>query len=321
MRLQAISAGKGLVHNRFNGFVHSVFHHACNISINNQSLITLLSSSLGNLPQGIRLDTPSDFTFEDYLDVGQPVGCRANILRFSRSSMSIDLRSARPWRSDLSALRIDLEEPSTFRAWRAAWEKLRCQLRNHGLSSILTKGSIQEENQSLLSDTNILVQTAKKCFPKLLYATGKKQVDKAASALKPLIGLGPGLTPSGDDFIVGYLTGLWSNAGVEPARRNFLSSVGKWLANSLNETSEISRTYINYAIAGEVSEPLAVLARRIAQGRDSNCIKESTEAAFQVGSTSGTDGVIGLLLAILSWYLSPSQFLRTDFLSGESFWN
>ncbi len=64
MRLQAISVGIGVVHNHFNGFIHSVFHHACNISIDNQSLITLLSSSLGNLPQGIRLDTPSDFTFE-----------------------------------------------------------------------------------------------------------------------------------------------------------------------------------------------------------------------------------------------------------------
>ena len=307
------------MHNHFNGFIHSVFHHACNISIDNQSLITLLSSSLDNAPQGIRLDTPPDFTFEDYLELGQPVGCRANILRFSRSSISIDLRSARSWRSDLSALRIDIDEPSTFRAWRAVWEKLRC--RNHGLAAILTKGSILEENQSLLSDTKILVQTARKCFPKLLYATGKQQVDKAASALKPLIGLGPGLTPSGDDFIVGYLTGLWSTAGEERSRRNFLSSIGKWLATALNETNEISRTYINYAIEGEVSEPLAVLARRIAQGENSNCIKESTEAAFQVGSTSGTDGVLGLLLGILAWYHSPSQFLSTDFLNGESFGN
>ena len=321
MRLQAISAGKGVVNNHFDGFVHSVFHHACNITINDQSLITLLSSSLHNAPQGLRLDTPSDFTFEDYLELGQPVGCRANILRFCGSPLSIDLRSARPWRSNLSAVQIDLEKPGAFGALRVVWEELRCHCRNHGLTAILTKGSILEENQLPLSGTKILVQTARKCFPKLLYATGKKQVDKAASALKPLIGLGPGLTPSGDDFIVGYLAGLWSTAGVERSRRSFLSSIGIWLANSLNETNEISRTYINYAIEGEVSEPLAVLARRIAQGRDSNCIKESTEAAFQVGSTSGTDGVIGLLLAILSWYLSPSQFLRTDFLSGDSFWN
>ncbi len=318
MRLQAISAGKGLVYNHFNGFVHSVFHHACNITINDQSLITLLSSSLHNAPHGLRLDTPSDFTFEDYLELGQPVGCRANILRFCGSPLSIDLRSARPWRSDLLALRIELEEPSTFRAWRGAWEKLRCQRRNHGLTAILTKGSILEENQLPSSGTKMLVQTAKKCVPNLLYATGNKQVDKAASALKPLIGLGPGLTPSGDDFIVGYLAGLWSTAGVERSRRSFLSSIGNWLANSLNGTNEISCTYIRYAIEGEVSEPLAVLARRIAQGENMNDIKESIEAALQVGSTSGTDGVLGLLLGILAWHHSPCQSLNADFLSGES---
>lgn len=309
------------MHNHFNGLVHSVFHHACNMIVNDQSLITLLSSSLYNVPQGVRLDTPSDFIFADYLELGQPVGCRANVIRFSRSSLSIDLRSARPWRPNLSALRIDLKDPSTFRAWRTVWEKLRCQQRNHGLTAILTEDSKRGKNQSLASDTKMLVQTARESIPSLLYATAKIQVDKAVSALKPLIGLGPGLTPSGDDFIVGYLTGLWSTAGVERSRKNFLSSIGNWLANSLNGTNEIGRTYIRYAIEGEVSEPLAVLARRIAQGENTNSIKESIETACRVGSTSGTDGLLGLLLAILSWYLSPSQFLRTDFLRGESFWN
>lgn len=318
MRLQAISAGKGVVNNHFNGFVHSVFHHACNITINDQPLITLLSSSLHNAPQGLRVDTPSDFTFEDYLELGQPVGCRANILRFCGSPLSIDVRSARPWRSNLSAVQIDLEKPGAFGALRVVWEVLRCHCRNYGLTAILSEDSKKGENQSLASDTVMLVQTAKKCVPNLLYATGNKQVGKAASALKPLIGLGPGLTPSGDDFIVGYLAGLWSTAGVERSRRSFLSSIGNWLANSLNGTNEISRTYIRNAIEGEVSEPLAVLARRIAQGENMNDKKKSIEAALQVGSTSGTDGVLGLLLGILAWHHSPCQSLNAVFLSGES---
>jgi hypothetical protein len=139
------------------------------------------------------------------------------------------------------------------------------------------------------------------------------QVNKAVSDLKSLIGLGPGLTPSGDDFIVGYLAGLWSTAGTEQSKRSFLLLIGNWLFNSLKGTNEISRTYIRYAMEGEVSEPLAVLARRIAKGENMNGIKESTEEAFQVGSTSGTDGVLGLLLGILAWHHLPCQSLAQSF--------
>ncbi len=42
-----------------------------------------------------------------------------------------------------------------------------------------------------------------------------------------LIGLGPGLTPSGDDFLVGYLAGLWCSAGSTRLRVEFLSALGK----------------------------------------------------------------------------------------------
>src|SRR2546422_10610602 len=101
------------------------------------------------------------------------------------------------------------------------------------------------------------VERANQTVPALIDATRNLQVDGAITAIRPLIGLGPGLTPSGDDFIVGYLAGLWSTAGSDSSRLRFMSSLGAWLSQAAAGTNAISRTYIKSAVYGNVSEPIA----------------------------------------------------------------
>ena len=105
MRLNALSAGVEAPTRCFSGVIHSIFHHACNVSLESDALLTLVSSEKGNLSQGIRLRTPPTFTFLNQLRVGQPVACRGGILRISGSELSIDLRTASLWHIDLKGLR------------------------------------------------------------------------------------------------------------------------------------------------------------------------------------------------------------------------
>ena len=317
MRLNALSAGVEAPVTCFSGVIHSIFRHACNVSLESNVLLTLVSSEIGNLSHGIRLKTPPKFTFLHQLHVGQPVACRGGILRVSGSDLSADLRTASLWHVDLKGLQIDLRQRSTAQAWTVAWLELGKHRHRNGLSAMIQ--ALSPSRQNCVTSFEIiktLVGRAVGLVPILMDATRNVQVDNVITAIRPLIGLGPGLTPSGDDFIVGYLAGLWSAGGSDPSRSRFMSSVGTWLSQAAACTNAISRTYIKSAVNGNVSEPIATLAQRIGHAKSVDSVREATRTALQVGSTSGTDGVLGLLLGCIAWAApSLSYFCRPQLLA------
>ena len=301
MRLYALSAGVETPTVCFSGVIHSIFHQACNVSLESDVLLTLISSEKGNLSQGIRLGTPPRFTFLNQLRVGQPIACRGGILRISGSELSVDLRTASLWHIDLKGLRVDLRQSDTAQAWAVAWLELEKHRRGNGISAMISAAPVPRQKSVTSPGIKTLVQRAVQTVPALIDATRNLQVDSAITAIRPLIGLGPGLTPSGDDFIVGYLAGLWSTAGRDSSRLRFMSSLGAWLSRAEAGTNAISYTYIKSAVNGNVSEPIATLAQRFGQAKSLDSVREATRTALQVGNTSGTDGVQGLLLGSMAW--------------------
>jgi hypothetical protein len=301
MRLNALSAGVEAPTMCFSGVIHSIFHHACNVSLESDALLALVSSEKGNLSQGIRLGTPPKFTFLNQLRVGQMVACRGGILRISGSELSVDLRTASIWHIDLKGLRVDLHQCDTAQAWAVAWLELRKHRRGIGISAMIATTPAPRQNPVTSPGIKTLVERAVQTVSALIDATRNFQVDGAITAIRPLIGLGPGLTPSGDDFIVGYLAGLWSTAGSDSSRLRFMSSLGAWLSQAAACTNAISCTYIKSAVNGNVSEPIATLAQRFGQAKSMDSVREATRTALQVGNTSGADGVLGLLLGCIAW--------------------
>lgn len=287
MRLIALSAGIEAPTERFSGIVHSVFNRACNIGLTDGALLTLVSSEKPNVPNGLRIETPVRFAFPDFVRVGEPAACRGGTVRFAQSVLSIDLWTAGCWHIDLSGLRIDLHRRDQAAAWLVAWHTLR-----------------QYQRGSMISAIIAATARAKGAFvtvPALLKATKSLQVEQACAAIEPLIGLGPGLTPAGDDFLVGYLAGLWSAASFDNARLRFLASVGAWLSEAASQTNVISRAHIQSAVRGHASEPIARLAQQLDRADTIDSIRAETQAALQIGHSSGTDGVAGLLFGCAVW--------------------
>ncbi len=301
MRLNALSTGVEVPTMCFSGVIHSIFHQACNVSLESDALLTLVSSEKGNLSQGIRLGTPPKFTFLNQLREGQPFACRGGVLRISGSELSVDLRTASLWHIDLKGLMVDLRQRDTAQAWAVAWLELGKHRCGNGISSMIAAIPVPKQNPVTSLGIKILVERAVQTVSALIDATRNFQVDGAITSLRPLIGLGPGLTPSGDDFIVGYLAGLWSTAGSDSSRLRFMSSLGAWLSRAAAGTNAISCTYIKSAVNGNVSEPIATLAQRFRQVKSMDSVREATRTALQVGNTSGTDGVLGLLLGCIAW--------------------
>ena len=314
MRVQALSVGIQVPRHPFSGTVHSVFHQACNLWLEPDTLLTLLSCQKGNVPHGIRLDTSSHFDFLHTLRVGQSAACRGGILRINGTECSFDLRPARPWHIDLKGLHIDLCRPTHAQSWAVAWSELKLHHHKSGMSENLGAFFLSEGRPVTPAASEILLQQGAYTIPSLLQTTCRLQLREAMISVQSLIGLGYGLTPSGDDFLVGYMAGLWCTAGVNPSRLRFLTALGSELSDASRNTNEISRAYLRSAANGHVSEPIAKLAQRLNQANNMSSIRAATQAALQVGHTSGSDGVLGLLLGYLAWQGLPPHLIFSDLL-------
>jgi Protein of unknown function (DUF2877) len=278
MHFAALSAGGQAARDRFNGMIHSVFDQACNIRVDDGRLLALLAPCLGNVPHGVRIAVPAGFGFARHLTVGAPVGCRADVLRMP--GLSIDLGTAKPWQAEV-ATAVDMRVPQVARAWRTAWRMLQQRRARVGPAQVAT-----------------LSRAVDRRGLRLARATRHRRVHEAAAAIKGLIGCGPGLTPSGDDLIVGFLAGLWSTARNDPERGAFRRALCVAVAGATGATGDISRVYLTHASRGRFAEPLTMLATRIGEGVPVGEIERLTAGALRVGHSSGCAGVLGLLLGL-----------------------
>jgi len=103
-----------------------------------------------------------------------------------------------------------------------------------------------------------------------------------------LIGLGPGLTPSGDDYLGGVLISLHQLGRGAQAR-----SLWRWLEARLARTSAISAAHLNAAAAGEGHEALHACLQAL-YGAHADW-PQLLSALDEVGHCSGWDSLAGLV--------------------------
>lgn len=295
MYLRAISMGDAVPDGDFDASVHSVFKSALNLRLNGENeLITLIVSGEGDLPQGMRVELHEDFSFEK-IEVGESAVCRDGILHFKNSSLTVQLSGARRWKCDLPALEFDITDPAVSAAWRFVWGALNNRQR-------LKESEIVAEDLFGfdVSARAGLSRRVGEAMRDLLNATRQLELT-ANSALNSLIGLGPGLTPTGDDLLVGYMAGLWCTIRGRSERVQFITSLGETISRLSQNTNDISRTYLTHAVRGQVSSRLANLAEAISRGANPEQLLEIAEAAMKIGHTSGMETVTGLLVGLTAW--------------------
>jgi hypothetical protein len=238
------------------------------------------------------VDTPDDFSFEK-THAGEQVTCRDNNLRID--SLTIELRGARCWKCDLPALQADFTNPVVVTAWRSAWlalNKRQTQLNAEIIAEVFFRSAVITRSG--------VAGKAGDAMRSLFEATQRYDLS-TESSVRGLIGLGAGLTPNGDDLLVGYLAGLWCTVRDDSERVQFVSNLGKTIIHHSHQTNDISRTYLIHASQGQVSSFLVNLAEAISVGENSDRLRNTAETAMRVGHTSGMDTVTGLLMGLAAW--------------------
>jgi len=257
----------------FSCAVHSVFTTACNLEWE-ATLLTVASPATGNGPTTVVLSDPS-------LDLRR-LFVRGEIVRFQRSA----LRSQRT--------RVQLAHATTWfpPAQRAV------------LDAPHIGANVHRAEQSLLraraTNASVIDHEAAGVVAALLAACRSRDSSEACRLVARLIGWGEGLTPAGDDFLVGWLAAL-GRLGCCDRDLEFLAAVRRAILARIANTTQIAGHFLSLATQGHFVEAiLCVLdALLCQQGRE--IAENAVERLLQIGATSGADLCTGLLGGIAAW--------------------
>lgn len=184
----------------------------------------------------------------------------------------------------------------TETAWFAAWRELERAARPDGFGALFHPPAALSASSPA---TALLVRRARHALPLLMAATRACDALAAEPAVEALAGVGPGLTPSGDDVLIGYACGL-SLACRTPHRFAFLAAFRAMLVRVSETTSAASRSHVQRAAAGEPPQWLRAPMNALAHG-DAAATAAAARDATRIGHTSGVDTMLGLLLSLAAW--------------------
>jgi hypothetical protein len=125
-------------------------------------------------------------------------------------------------------------------------------------------------------------------------AIDQRQATEAAAALRPVLGLGSGLTPSADDAVAGLLLAARSWYGADIAAT--VSGVGELLAGDLStRTTAVSAGLLRHAAQGrgapQVVRAVEHLTGRHVDADEAGVLRE----LLSLGHSSGRDTALGVL--------------------------
>jgi hypothetical protein len=118
----------------------------------------------------------------------------------------------------------------------------------------------------------------------------------AARASRPLLGLGPGLTPSGDDFVGAV---FFARAWLAPPESEAWQAAGDHVvAQARERTHPISVALLSDLVRGEGHAPLHDLAQALIAGAAAG-ILEAASRLTRLGHSSGWDLLAGIMTGVL----------------------
>jgi hypothetical protein len=151
--------------------------------------------------------------------------------------------------------------------------------------------NILSQNEPLLQSSQIKNKTiaskAINLLSKGLRIQNHKLIQEGVSKLA---GLGIGLTPAGDDFLMGVMHGLWTIQSSEKAMRNsqIIFKAAK------QKTTTLSAAWLHAASLGEAGETWHTLFDAIL-GQNSEKAHKSVFHILSTGHTSGADALAGFI--------------------------
>lgn len=286
--------------------VEGVFDQALYLRAGEDSLIRIIKQKEFVGPSSIVINAPSpEFSFRSTgLTAGTELTLNGNSLIAERIGFSVSLGNAAEWSpevlpKDVKALSLE-EINLNIRVFRDIIYT--CPTRE-GLVPLL-------ENVELFGPMEVFLKAkrpgmAEKARPyidRLMWGLMMGDTETILKSAEPILGLGPGLTPSCDDFLAGLLLSIKLAGdflfGSEQSSIDFF----KKAADAITELARVKTTIysisiINEAASGHGPQAAAdVISSVLTKNPDSTA--QASKTLISMGETSGADIAVGIFYGI-----------------------
>ena len=241
------------------------------------------------------------------VQVGQRIYVEDNYLCFN-SGLKLDWGQRTLWQrtppsaddaAPMKQLRFRIES-----LLKAALELQESEFRNHENFSLALQFLKPDSDSSnfgrLPNGISPLVQTGVAQIKELLPFCRRGNLGTVLGRAEQLIGLGHGLTPSGDDFVGGLLFMTRHLAAVHAADQWWEDGdISKLLTCSKPLTSTISHSLLTDLAEGQSHDSLHDLADGLLCGKREFDAAQHVRSVTQIGQSSGWDMLTGILAGLL----------------------
>ena len=261
--------------------VFSTFERACNLIDEQGRFISIVDNTIGNGPFAVVLEE-LPFSLDKMLSVGAPVVVGNNSLTVNTTT--IDFSEATLW-----SARVDWDYPKHCpHQFQKNIGDLYLTVQNNAsggsLSSILHS---TRDNMGYVSAR--VTDSAQQLYSGIVSGDMQKIYLGAAN----MAGLGVGLTPSGDDFLMGVIYALWAIFDQKDAAR----WSRKIAEAASSRTNMLSGAMLQESANGYASEHWHVLVDVLCKENVTDVTRVSMDI-LSLGHTSGADALTGFLLSI-----------------------
>jgi hypothetical protein len=276
------------------GRVHSIFNNGFNIKMDD-SLVFIGNNKNGLLPFGIHLQEEDTFKAVSVVKNGETVFWNTTKNSIELPTFTISLDKGNSFKNNLSII-------TNNRVFETGFERLCSQLSlikvltglDVDIHQFLQKYNFTGEKKWVEAEPHVIT---------LIEAVITNDSYLIEKVLRYFLGRGKGLTPSGDDMIVGLLA--------FDAISNFISaSFYQQLSQVLESepiTTDVSREYLRYALKHEFSSTVSDMVNTLAIGDGPN-IDRAFRNLLGVGHSSGLDTLFGILIGMLAFKSQSEQY-------------
>lgn len=259
--------------------VHSVFHKAINLINDDQEMLTLLDNSRDQGPNSIQLEFDASLAG---LLPGDLVEVTDQELLFPRNGLTIETSGLKP-------------DNLTLQLRQVCFDPEEMAIRYDKLRQVIVEDGCHEGLAPLIDSalpSNNYCSFVEHKIAELLNWIETGQVKKLRNGLSGILGFGPGLTPSTDDFLVGLILPaiVLSKYYTNPIFDVLIEDLPKI---AIGKTTTISEEMIRLAAQAKISSNYKAFITGMF-GKTAGNISQLARQVIKTGASSGTDFLFGI---------------------------
>ena len=294
------------------GEVIATFHRSCYVLGVRGEVMCIADQQLDDGPLTLRVDFPSRCNVETLgITVGMPLWLEEGDFLLGREVL-LQMAGASSWVPP--AVTMSASSGRILRRLRILADGLKRDVPNAGLAPLLRHAeSLAHGRQVVLRSESRVAHFALPAAAGLVKGVWTRDERAIHAGVDGLVGLGPGLTPSGDDLLGGMMVGLITmldaeGSGVECRRtqrdvsadwRDLIATMAGAISRRAPDgTTSISAALLIHAAAGVAVDAVHRLLQTIFEGGATSSPVGTALEVARTGHTSGWDCLAGILLGV-----------------------